>query len=48
MVWMGHVAALSIPLGSNKVNCSHFKSDFNLSGVLPKLLPLELAMGAVM
>lgn len=47
MDWMGHVVALSIHLRSHKVNHSHFKSDFNLSGVLPELLPLELAVGAV-
>lgn len=48
MVWTGHVVALSVHLGSNKVNLSHFKSDFNLSGLLPELLPLELVVGAVM
>jgi len=29
MVWMGHVIAPGIQLGSNKVNRAHFRSNFN-------------------
>lgn len=31
MVWMGCVVALSIQLGRNNANCSHFRSNFNFS-----------------